>query len=1322
MTVSAVPTDRLTPRGADSMFSPPTTTKSGADATFRSPKPAKASNIRVVTRIRPLLEDEALAGRQVCIIPTPCENVTELEASQTEDENNEPALSPRHSQQTKFRPSNIQPPSSILPSSSMKSPSLIPPKSKSLLSPVPTKISTVTSTSLHAGQGSNTKKFDFDAVLGMEATQQQVYNTVVGDKILSDVFRGINFTIIAYGQTCSGKSHTMQGYHESGHDSSTQTEFDANGSENLFSIAENDGIIPRAIHDLFQGKMKFRSKGAVSIEMTYFEVYNDEVRDLLHTTDFQNLKILDQGDAGVFLEGLQSVPIESAQEAYEMMNFAAERRATGSTLLNIQSSRSHAICTLTVSIRPLEKSRKAEITQAKLTLVDLAGSERIKKSGVEGIQKQESITINKDLFVLGKVVAALSDQSRSLSKEKHVAYRDSKLTRLLRESLGGNCFTVMISCVSPTDADIEESINTLRYAERARSISNTIKRNVSQALLSPAQCEALTKENMRLKALVAKLQKRVNAEILRDSAGSLLDQEEESYMPITNPPKEIFRVDSHSTSSSFSPSNDEVVEEEKRARKPIWLHFQDLAKITKDVNIPVPVQSVVATGPSKEIELRQQCNSKHDHPNRCLSYEMSLLPCGTDDLLGDSQQIPMKEDAGNKEKTQKETELLRMQLKKLNEEHRSLEVSIAEQKQAVEDLFQQKAEAEKSLSARTQETKEESLKLENLKSEERKMNESMESCKEELKVLSLQKENTEAEVKNKHEELSAVADQVKDKGVEFKNLENAVNEKRTELQAIQETTKAEVDGQIARRNNLKEEADNLERLVSKLKQELDDYQLRKSCISKGSEAEVESLQLELTHAAKQRRQSERDQTMMSTQITCLQEKLSSLEEEKIQAQMEREKEAGRVAGLNSQLALETDRRRSLEEQLHFAHQDYDTMAENLNSKLEEMKDKLTKEAAMKRQLQQQVKVLQKEKSELSAEVRSLQVKQTKAEKEFAQDAALKLQLQVEVDTLNSEKTGIEAKLRAVMERHAAAEKETLELQQQVKILQSQNADLEAHIRSIEDKVTTESQKRDSNAPGSRPTVEVDSTLAVLANLVESPQSISYDYIKEKTTRILDLADAAIDNIDGNSTSTLSCSSSGTNFNPGKPSSMPPTTTATNEVSDAQPKPEKVQLTNLEVVQPVCTCSSNLFQEKADYVDFYCPLINVECVCGHAPPKSSKEVEQVNDPCALASILRPWQVEFLADEGIHDTSFFVRICSKQMPKLSRSLRKWRKSKNLPAIKTKSCGVALHIWARTCKSVLQSVRSQREQGIVPRRPEFLELSLTDANTGISSLGGH
>jgi hypothetical protein len=143
--------------------------------------------------------------------------------------------------------------------------------------------------------------------------------------------------------------------------------------------------------------------------------------------------------------------------------------------------------------------------------VDLAGSERIKESGVVGIHQHESININKDLFVLGKVVSALAEKGKAgnNSTRVHVPYRDSKLTRLLRHSLGGNCCTVIAACVSPTDRNLDESVNTLRYALRARTITNSVKQNVIKADMSPAECAALRGENKMLKTRVLDLQKHI---------------------------------------------------------------------------------------------------------------------------------------------------------------------------------------------------------------------------------------------------------------------------------------------------------------------------------------------------------------------------------------------------------------------------------------------------------------------------------------------------------------------------------------------------------------------------------------------------------------------------------------------------------------------------------------------------------------------------------------------------------------------------------------------------------------------------------------------
>jgi hypothetical protein len=255
------------------------------------------------------------------------------------------------------------------------------------------------------------------------------------------------------------------------------------------TLYDDDGIIPRAIHDLFQAKREMKKAGAghvVTVELTYLEIYNDELRDLLVETDDASmansnmtsptpsnnnfLELRDHGDkVGVAVTGLTKLRVESVDQAKALMEQATLRRTTGSTRLNERSSRSHAICTLLVTIEqppatdgngnaatttnpngsgPNSTRTRAggsETITAKLTLVDLAGSERIKETGVVGIQKQESININKDLFVLGKVVSALSEKSKKGKGSKtHVPYRDSKLTRLLRDSIGGEC--CVVSC------------------------------------------------------------------------------------------------------------------------------------------------------------------------------------------------------------------------------------------------------------------------------------------------------------------------------------------------------------------------------------------------------------------------------------------------------------------------------------------------------------------------------------------------------------------------------------------------------------------------------------------------------------------------------------------------------------------------------------------------------------------------------------------------------------------------------------------------------------------------------------------------------------
>lgn len=229
--------------------------------------------------------------------------------------------------------------------------------------------------------------------------------------------------------------------------------------------------------------------------------------------------------------GLTTAEVETCEQVMTIIELASLRRTTSSTLSNDASSRSHAICMFNLTISPEIKTNHrlllddefkndneqqqqqqqpaalTDILNAKLTLVDLAGSERIKVSGAEGLQQQESIMINKDLLTLGKVISALSKTKKSKKSSKarrrssggHVPYRDSKLTRLLKDSLGGNCCTIMVACVSPASVNQEETVNTLRYAQRTRCIDNVAVQNIVRLSMSPSEAAALLRENQMLK-------------------------------------------------------------------------------------------------------------------------------------------------------------------------------------------------------------------------------------------------------------------------------------------------------------------------------------------------------------------------------------------------------------------------------------------------------------------------------------------------------------------------------------------------------------------------------------------------------------------------------------------------------------------------------------------------------------------------------------------------------------------------------------------------------------------------------------------------------
>ncbi|CAE7232190.1 unnamed protein product [Rhizoctonia solani] len=311
-----------------------------------------------------------------------------------------------------------------------------------------------------------TRTYPFDRVFGPEADQALVYHDIVAP-VLEEVLNGYNCTVFAYGQTGTGKTYTMQG----------------DLSPTLTGNPSADaGIVPRTLHKLFLHLEN--STSDYSVKVSFVELYNEELRDLL-ASEFREpsanaqpmgiasgsgttgLKIFDDAaKKGTFIQGLEEAHVQDAQHAIEILRKGSERRQIAATKFNDHSSRSHSIFTLTVHTKETSSDGNDLIKTGKLNLVDLAGSENIGRSGAENKRAREAGMINQSLLTLNRVITAL------VEKSAHVPYRESKLTRLLQDSLGGRTKTCIIATVSPARCNMEETLSTLDYAFQAKAIRN----------------------------------------------------------------------------------------------------------------------------------------------------------------------------------------------------------------------------------------------------------------------------------------------------------------------------------------------------------------------------------------------------------------------------------------------------------------------------------------------------------------------------------------------------------------------------------------------------------------------------------------------------------------------------------------------------------------------------------------------------------------------------------------------------------------------------------------------------------------------------------
>ncbi len=342
--------------------------------------------------------------------------------------------------------------------------------------------------------------FTFDRVFDGASRQADVFDFSIRSTV-DDILNGYNGTVFAYGQTGSGKSYTMMG-----------TDIDDETAK---------GIIPRIVEQIFASIMASPASIEYTVRVSYMEIYMERIRDLLAPQN-DNLPIHEERNRGVYVKGLLEIYVASVPEVYEVMRRGGNARAVAATNMNQESSRSHSIFVITVSQKNVENG---SAKSGQLFLVDLAGSEKVGKTGASGQTLEEAKKINKSLSALGMVINSLTD-----GRSTHIPYRDSKLTRILQESLGGNSRTTLIINCSPSSYNDAETLSTLRFGMRAKTIKNKPKIN---AELSPAELKALLRRAQAQVTTYESYVASLGEEVQRWRAGEAVPRDK-WVMPIGN--------------------------------------------------------------------------------------------------------------------------------------------------------------------------------------------------------------------------------------------------------------------------------------------------------------------------------------------------------------------------------------------------------------------------------------------------------------------------------------------------------------------------------------------------------------------------------------------------------------------------------------------------------------------------------------------------------------------------------------------------------------------------------------------------------------------
>lgn len=467
----------------------------------------------------------------------------------------------------------------------------------------------------------------------MNSRQIDVFDFSIKPTV-DDILNGYNGTVFAYGQTGAGKSYTMMG-----------TDIDND---------EGRGVIPRIVEQIFASILSSPGTIEYTVRVSYMEIYMERIRDLLAPHN-DNLPVHEEKNRGVYVKGLLEIYVSSVQEVYEVMRRGGASRAVASTNMNQESSRSHSIFVITITQKNVETG---SAKSGQLFLVDLAGSEKVGKTGASGQTLEEAKKINKSLSALGMVINNLTD-----GKSQHIPYRDSKLTRILQESLGGNSRTTLIINCSPSSYNDAETLSTLRFGMRAKAIKNKAKVN---AEISPAE----------LKALLKKAQSQITT---FETYVSTLDAEVQQWRSGESVPKE-----------KWAPPITGVTTAKKDAQAP---RPSTPSRLTTESRADTPVASERSATPSLPLDKdeREEFLRRENELQDQIAEKESQIAAVEKTLRDTKEELAyLKEHDG---KTNKENEKLtsevnefKMQLERLSFESKEAQITMDSLKEANAEL------------------------------------------------------------------------------------------------------------------------------------------------------------------------------------------------------------------------------------------------------------------------------------------------------------------------------------------------------------------------------------------------------------------------------------------------------------------------------------------------------------------------------------------------------------------------------------------------------------------------------------------------------------